>query len=191
MVVMAPKDEDELRHMIQTAIDHDTGPIAFRYPRGSGVGVSMIGEPHALPIGRGEQLRQGNDISIIAIGSTVLAATRAAEILAESGISAEVINARFVKPLDRELILASIQRTGRVLTVEEAGLAGGFGSAVLEAMTDAGLQLPVKRLGIPDRFFDHASQNALRKKAGIDASSIVEQAEALVHGRIGEPSALR
>src|SRR6185437_2082778 len=96
----APKDEDELRHMVATAIAHDTGPIALRYPRVSGVGVSMLGEPHPLPIGKGELIREGTDLTIAAIGSSVLPATRAAEILAERGIAAEVINARFVKPLD-------------------------------------------------------------------------------------------
>ncbi|HEX3722457.1 MAG TPA: 1-deoxy-D-xylulose-5-phosphate synthase, partial [Nitrolancea sp.] len=130
MVVMAPKDEDELRHMLATAIAHDSGPIALRYPRGAGVGVSMLGEPHLLPIGKGELIREGSDLTIAAIGSAVLPATRAADILAESGIQAEVINARFVKPLDEALILNSVRKTQRLVTVEEAMLAGGFGSAL-------------------------------------------------------------
>ncbi len=180
MVVMAPKDEDELRHMIATAVAHDSGPIALRYPRGAGVGVSMLGEPHPLPIGKGELVREGTDLTIVAIGSSVLPATRAAEILAEGGISAEVINARFVKPLDDALILKSVGKTGALVTVEEAMLAGGFGSAVLELLAREEIELPVDRLGLADKFYDHASQNALRRQAGIDAESIAERAAALI-----------
>ncbi len=180
MVVMAPKDEDELRHMIATAIAHESGPIALRYPRGSGVGISMLGEPHTLPIGRGELIKPGTDVSIVAIGSTVLPATRAAELLAEQGINAEVINARFVKPLDEDLILDSVRKTGVLLTVEEAVLAGGFGSAVLELLSREDVEIPTARLGLADRFYDHASQNTLRRQAGIDAESIAERARSLV-----------
>ncbi|HEX7102997.1 MAG TPA: 1-deoxy-D-xylulose-5-phosphate synthase [Nitrolancea sp.] len=180
MVVMAPKDEDELRHMIATAVAHDSGPIGLRYPRGAGVGVSMLGEPHALPIGKGELVREGTDLTIAAIGSSVLPATRAAEILVEGGISAEVINARFVKPLDDALILKSVRKTGALVTVEEAMLAGGFGSAVLELLAREEIELPVDRLGLDDKFYDHASQNALRRQAGIDAESIAERAAALI-----------
>jgi 1-deoxy-D-xylulose-5-phosphate synthase len=179
MVVMAPKDEDELRHMIATAVAHDSGPIALRYPRGAGVGVSMLGEPHALPIGRGELIREGTDLTIAAIGSTVLPATRAAEMLAEQGVSAEVINARFVKPLDEALLLKSVRKTGALITVEEAMLAGGFGSAVLELLSREEIDVPVDRLGLADKFYDHASQNALRRQAGIDAESIAKRAAAL------------
>ena len=180
MVVMAPKDEDELRHMLATAIAHESGPIAVRYPRGAGVGVSMLGEPHTLPIGRGEIIREGSDVSLIAIGGTVLPATRAAEILAEQGISVEVINARFVKPLDEALILKSVKKTGAVVTVEEAMLAGGFGSAVLELLAREKLEMPADRLGLADRFYDHGSQNSLRRQAGIDAESIATRTKALI-----------
>ncbi|MGA7669964.1 MAG: 1-deoxy-D-xylulose-5-phosphate synthase [Nitrolancea sp.] len=180
MVVMAPKDEDELRHMLATAIAHESGPIALRYPRGAGVGVSMLGEPHTLPIGRGEIIREGSDVSIVAIGGTVLPATRAAEILAEQGINAEVVNARFVKPLDDELILKSARKTGVVVTVEEAMLAGGFGSAVLELLARENLEMPTDCLGLADRFYDHGSQNSLRRQAGIDADSIAARTKALV-----------
>ncbi|MDI3339874.1 MAG: 1-deoxy-D-xylulose-5-phosphate synthase [Sphaerobacter sp.] len=180
MVLMAPKDEDELRHMLKTAILYEDGPIALRYPRGAGVGVPLTGEPHPLPIGRGEVLREGSDVTIVALGSTVLAAERAADLLAQQGIQATVINARFVKPLDEGLLLASAQRTGYLLTVEESMRAGGFGSAVLELLAREGLRLPVATLGIPDRFFDHASQSALRKQAGLDAETIAERAAALL-----------
>ncbi|WP_038040044.1 1-deoxy-D-xylulose-5-phosphate synthase [Thermorudis peleae] len=180
MVVMAPKDEDELRHMLKTAIDYEAGPIALRYPRGSGVGVPLLGDPHSLPIGRGELLREGRDVTLLAIGSTVLPAERAADILAEEGIEATVINARFVKPLDRTLILDAIRETGLLVTIEEAQAAGGFGSAVLELLANEGTQIPVRVLGLADRFYDHASQSSLRKQAGIDAESIARQARALV-----------
>ncbi|MFO7270861.1 1-deoxy-D-xylulose-5-phosphate synthase [Sphaerobacter thermophilus] len=183
MVLMAPKDENELRHMLKTAILYEDGPIALRYPRGAGVGVPLTGEPHPLPIGRGEVLREGDDITIVALGTMVLPAERAADILAEQGIHATVINARFVKPLDEELILSSAQRTGHLLTVEEAMLAGGFGSAVLELLAREGLRLPVTTLGVPDRIFDHAPQGVLRKQAGLDAETIAARAAALLGAR--------
>jgi 1-deoxy-D-xylulose-5-phosphate synthase len=191
MVVMAPKDEDELRHMLATAIAHESGPIALRYPRGAGVGVSMLGEPHELPIGKGELIREGIDLTIAAIGSTVLPATRAAEILAESGIQAEVINARFVKPLDEALILKSVHKTGMLITVEEAMLAGGFGSALLELLAREQLEIPVDRLGLSDKFYDHADQNVLRRYAGIDAESIATRAAALVGTKATLPTPTR
>src|SRR5690606_2806776 len=136
-----------------------------------------------LPIGRGEVLREGDDITIVALGTMVLPAERAADILAEEGIHATVINARFVKPLDEELILSSAQRTGHLLTVEEAMLAGGFGSAVLELLAREGLRLPVTTLGVPDRIFDHAPQGVLRKQAGLDAETIAARAAALLGAR--------
>jgi 1-deoxy-D-xylulose-5-phosphate synthase len=140
----------------------------------------MLGEPHPLPIGKGELVREGTDLTIAALGSSVLPATRAAEILAEGGISAEVINARFVKPLDDALILKSVGKTGALVTVEEAMLAGGFGSAVLELLAREEIERPVDRLGLADKFYDHASQNALRRQAGIDAESIAKRAAALI-----------
>jgi 1-deoxy-D-xylulose-5-phosphate synthase len=180
MVIMAPKDEDELRHMTKTAVEYDDGPIAFRYPRGSGAGVSMVGEPHTLPIGRGELIKEGTDLTIAAFGSMVLTAERVAEMLAEQGISASVINARFVKPLDEKLILDSVSKTGALITLEEAMLHGGFGSAVLELLSREGIQVPTACVGIPDRIFDHGSQTQLRKDAGLDAETITERAMKLL-----------
>jgi 1-deoxy-D-xylulose-5-phosphate synthase len=190
MVLMAPKDEDELRHMLATAIAYEEGPIALRYPRGSGVGVPLLGKPRLLPIGRAELLREGPDVALVALGATVLPAERAADILAERGIRATVINARFVKPLDRSLILDAARECGCVVTVEEAQLAGGFGSAVLEALNEADLRLPVLRIGLPDRFFDHASQASLRRQAGIDAESIAQRTLAFLsaQGRVAVSS---
>ncbi|HEY4744261.1 MAG TPA: 1-deoxy-D-xylulose-5-phosphate synthase [Desulfuromonadaceae bacterium] len=176
LTVMAPKDENELRHMLKTAISSDA-PMALRYPRGAGYGVEMDGEPKALEIGRGELLAEGGDLCIIAIGSTVQPALQAAETLKGRGIAVGVINARFVKPLDSELILSAAKATGRVITVEENALQGGFGSAVLELLFDSGLHnVRVKRLGIPDRYIEHGSQAQLRRDLGIDAEGIVAAA---------------
>lgn len=180
MVVMAPKDEDELRHMTKTAVDYQDGPIAFRYPRGSGTGVPMNGPAHTLPIGKGEIIREGTDLTIAAIGSMVITAERAAEVLAEQGISTKVINARFVKPLDEDLILDSVRQTGNLITVEEAMLYGGFGSAVLELLSREHVNVATDCIGIPDRIFDHGPQPQLRQDAGLDIDSLVSRAKSLV-----------
>jgi len=157
ITLMAPKDENELRHMLKTAICHD-GPIVVRYPRGNGYGVEMDHKLQTLEIGRGEQLIDGTDLCIIAIGATVQPACMAAEQLMAKDISAGVINARFVKPLDAGLILAAARKIGCILTVEENLLQGGFGSAVLELLYDNNMQdVRVKRLGIPDQFVEHES----------------------------------
>lgn len=176
LTVMAPKDENELRHMLKTAIYSDV-PITLRYPRGAGYGVELDHELKCLEIGKGEQLLDGNDLTIVAIGATVYPALKAAEALRLSGINAGVINARFVKPLDLELILGAARRTGRIMTVEENALQGGFGSAVLEALYDNNLQdVKVKRLGIPDHYIEQGSQAQLRKDVGIDAEGILAAA---------------
>jgi 1-deoxy-D-xylulose-5-phosphate synthase len=177
LTMMAPKDENELRHMLKTAI-YAGVPMALRYPRGAGYGVEMDAELHELEIGRGELLLDGSDLCIIAIGSTVYPALEAAEVLGRKGFSVGVVNARFVKPLDAELISSVAARTGRIVTVEENALQGGFGSAVLEMLYDKGLQdVKVKRLGIPDRYIEQGSQAQLRKDVGIDAEGIAVAAE--------------
>lgn len=180
LTLMAPKDENELRHMLKTALSLNA-PVALRYPRGTGYGVELDQELKLLPIGTGELLREGSDLTIVAIGSTVMPALQAAEKLTSHGISAGVINARFVKPLDAELILAQARRTGRIITVEENALQGGFGSAVLELLQDNGAaQVKVKRLGIPDRYIEQGPQAQLRKDVGIDAEGITAAAQAFV-----------
>jgi len=172
ITIMAPKDENELRHMIKTAIDHLEGPTAIRYPRGSGIGVDMSDELHALPVGRSETLRDGADATILAIGAMVTPALSAADLLANDRVQATVVNIRFVKPLDEKLIL-ELAATGRpIITVEESVLPGGFGSAVLELLSDHGIATPVSRLGIADRIWDHASQSRLREMAGLSAHGI-------------------
>jgi 1-deoxy-D-xylulose-5-phosphate synthase len=180
MVVMAPKDENELQHMIKTAI-YAGRPMALRYPRGAGLGVAMDQEPATLEIGLGEIQAEGNDLVIVAIGVTVQPALKAAALLKERGIAAGVINARFVKPLDRELILAEARRTGCLVTVEENALQGGFGSAVLELLEEERItHVRLKRLGIPDRFIEHGSQAQLRKDLGLDAEGIAAAVEAFL-----------
>lgn len=180
LTFMAPKDENELRHMLKTALALNA-PVAIRYPRGAGYGVPLDPEMQLLPVGRGELLRAGNDLSIIAIGSTVMPALEASEILTAKGINAAVVNARFIKPLDETLILEQARSTGRILTVEENMLQGGFGSAVLELLQDHGLTgVQVKRLGIPDIYVEHGSQAQLRSDLGIDAAGIAAAAQELV-----------
>jgi len=180
MTVMAPKDENELQHMVKTAV-YSNRPISLRYPRGAGYGVTMDQNPVALEIGKGEILTEGSDLAIIAIGATVYPALDAAKLLAERGISATVVNARFVKPLDHDLILQVARRTGVLVTVEENALAGGFGSAVLELLESEGITgIKVKRIGIPDHFIEHGSQAQLRENLWIDAHGIADVAGTLL-----------
>ena len=182
MTLMAPKDENELQHMIQTALEHD-GPAAVRYPRGNGVGVPLDQTFQALPIGRGELLREGSDGALIAIGTMVYPAMEAAELLAAEGLDLAVMNARFVKPLDRELILALAADTGRLFTVEENVLQGGFGTAILELLEEEGLdRVPVTRYGCPDRFIEQGEQSELRAALGLDATGIAAGVRLAIRG---------
>jgi 1-deoxy-D-xylulose-5-phosphate synthase len=180
MVIMAPRDENELRRMIVTAVYHE-GPVALRYPRGHGLGVSLIKSKDPLKIGKAEMIRSGNDVLILAIGVTVREAEAAGEKLEEKGIDAAVINCRFVKPLDDALICSQARKIKKVITVEENALSGGFGSAVLESLNKEGVvDARVVRLGIPDTFVEHGSPVVLRKKYGIDADAIVHAATQLI-----------
>ncbi len=182
MVVMAPKDEEELQDMLYTAIFHP-GPVSVRYPRGKGVGKDLKKPFEALPVGRGEILREGTDLLLLAIGTQVYPALEAAEELEQSGISTAVINARFVKPLDEELICEWSRKTGKVVTVEENVKQGGFGSAILELFWKKGLTgLPVRIVGLDDRFVEHGDQETLRRITGIDREGIVEEALDLMEG---------
>ncbi|MBE9076849.1 1-deoxy-D-xylulose-5-phosphate synthase [Romeria aff. gracilis LEGE 07310] len=176
MVLMAPKDEAELQRMIVTGIDHTDGPIAVRYPRGSGHGVPLMEEGwEPLPIGKAELLRQGDDILLVGYGTMVYPAMQTAEILSEHGVEATVINARFAKPLDTELILPRAQQLGRVVTLEEGCLMGGFGSALAEALLDEGIQVPVLRLGVPDALVDHAEPNQSKTTLGLMPAQMAEK----------------
>ncbi|MFZ9736897.1 MAG: 1-deoxy-D-xylulose-5-phosphate synthase, partial [Prochlorotrichaceae cyanobacterium] len=168
MVLMAPKDEAELQRMLVTGIEHTEGPIAMRYPRGNGMGVPLMEEGwEPLPIGKGEVLRSGDDLLLLAYGTMVYPALQTAEILSEHGIQATVVNARFAKPLDTELILPLAERLGKVVTLEEGCLQGGFGSAVAEALLDAGALVPLLRLGIPDILVDHAKPEQSKADLGL------------------------
>ncbi len=173
MVVMAPKDENELQHMIKTAVTFD-GPASVRYPRGTCLGVPLDATPTALPIGKGELLREGTDVVIMAIGVTVSQAMKAAERLTEQGITAAVVNARFVKPLDHELIGRIAGGVKCVVTVEEGCRMGGFGSAVLESLAEQGIIVPTKVIGLPDWYIEQGPQDLLREKYGLTTEGIVD-----------------
>jgi 1-deoxy-D-xylulose-5-phosphate synthase len=182
MVVMAPGDENELRRMVVTAVNHD-GPIAFRYPRGTATGVVLEETIRPLPFGKGKILENGKDVLILAIGRPVCDALEASATLKGQGISATVVNCRFVKPLDVELICSLAKKMPRVITVEENVRHGGFGSAVLEALNDRGLDgIRVERIGVEDTFVEHGPQQLLRSLYGIDAPAIVKAAGRLMNG---------
>jgi len=176
MTIMAPKDEAELQRMMVTGVDYTDGPIALRYPRGSGYGVPLMEEGwEPLPIGKAELLRQGDDVLLLGYGTMVNPAMQAAEILSEHGIEATVINARFVKPLDTELILPLAKQVGRVVTVEEGCVISGFGSAVAEALLDADITVPVTRIGVPDLLVDHAKPNESLQSLGLTGPQIADR----------------
>jgi len=180
IVIMAPKDENELQHMLKTAVEYN-GPSAVRYPRGTGCGVPMDQELKTLEIGKAELIGNGNDVAIIALGNMVGPSMEAAQRLAEEGISVSVVNARFVKPLDETMILAVAKKTGRLVTVEEHALSGGFGSAVLECLDANGVAgIKTHRIGVPDTFIEHGTQQVLRRKYGLDADGIYESVKAFV-----------
>jgi len=182
MVIMAPKDENELQHMLKTALDYP-GPAALRYPRGAAEGVELDATPQALPLGRAEVLRDGADLAVLAIGAMVMPALRAAEAVQAEGIEAAVINARFVKPVDAELILQYAQKTGALLTVEDHVQQGGFGSAVLEVLAEHGVAgVTVLRHALPDAIIEHGAQKLLRRDFGLDEAGIAAKIRAL-HAR--------
>jgi 1-deoxy-D-xylulose-5-phosphate synthase len=175
LIIAAPKDENELQHLLYTAVNTQH-PMAIRYPRGSGVGVELDSELRQIPIGKGEILRQGGDVAIIAIGTTVTPALEAARKLAEEGIEATVANARFAKPLDAELIKELASHTERLVTVEENALSGGFGNSVIDLLQQSGISdIKVKVIGIPDEFVEQGSQAQLRANYGLDGEGIARQ----------------
>jgi 1-deoxy-D-xylulose-5-phosphate synthase len=182
LVIAAPRDENQLQHLLATGVEHG-GPFALRFPRGAVVPAALDPDPKPLPIGRGELLREGGDVALIALGSTVPTALAAAERLAERGIEACVVDARFAKPLDAELLEAAARRTRRVVTIEDHARAGGFGSAVLECLCDRGVSAAVERLGLPDRFIDHGACEAQWQEAGIDLDAVVACAQRLALGK--------
>jgi 1-deoxy-D-xylulose-5-phosphate synthase len=183
LVLCAPKDENELQHLIYTAVRANR-PIAIRYPRGVGLGAPLDPILQEVPIGKGEILRFGEDIAILAIGASVYPSLRAAEKLEEEGVNCTVINACFAKPLDSGLILDTVERIERLVTVEENVLYRGFGSAVQQLLQSLGLQNTlVKCIGIPDIFVEHGPQQLLRSKYDLEAEGIARQILAFSSGQ--------
>jgi 1-deoxy-D-xylulose-5-phosphate synthase len=182
MTVMAPKDEQELRNMLYSAVHHYSGPVSLRYPRGNSIGVAI--EPmQVLPLGKSETVRKGNDIAIIAIGNMVYKALVAADLLAEQGISVEVVNARFVKPLDTAMLDDICARFEKIMTVEDGQKQGGFGSAVVEYVgTTHNRTTDVYVHGIDDVFVDHGTQDELWTDLGLDAQGIARVASTFLRG---------
>jgi 1-deoxy-D-xylulose-5-phosphate synthase len=166
--VMAPKDENELQHMLATAIEYP-GPAAVRFPRGAGLGIALDPDIKSVPLGEAELLRDGDDVAILAIGTMVHPALEAANELGADGVSCAVLNARFVKPLDRDRILNLAKRCGRIVTIEEHGAIGGFGSAILELLSTEGLTTPVRVIGVPDDLIEHGETPAT---VGLSAETI-------------------
>jgi 1-deoxy-D-xylulose-5-phosphate synthase len=175
MVIMAPKDESELRNMLFTAVEHHKGPVAIRYPRGSALGVRLKNGFDKIEIGKSERITKGKDVAILAVGSMVNYAQRAYKTLEENNIICEIVNMRFVKPLDEDMIDDIAARHSKIVTLEENNMPGGFGSAVLEYLSEKNLKNDVLRIGLPDKFVDHGTQAELHKILEIDADGIVMQ----------------
>ena len=187
MVIMAPKDENELRHMLKTAMDYNDGPISIRYPRGHAPGVAMDDELTALTIPSWEILRQGEDAAVLAIGSAVSASIMASDLLRSEGINVTIVNARFAKPIDKNLLETIAQKHYYLVTVEENILMGGFGSAVLEYLSDLGIKNNfVKRIGLPDCFIEHGSQEELRNKYGLTPEKIADAIKVFIREEQGK-----
>ncbi len=192
IVLMAPKDEAEMRDMMLTAIEHP-GPAAIRYPRGNGFGVDISAEPKKIEIGKAEILREGPDAVIIAYGSMVYPAIDAAKLLEKQGTSVTVVNARFVKPFDEDLILDLVRSSQLIVTVEEAYLAAGFGSAVLELLEEKGVsdKIKVVRMGVPDEIVTHGDPKKLLAQYGLDADGIAAAVNKALDGQVEQPTNTR
>lgn len=180
MVIMAPKDEAELRNMIFTAVEHCRGPVAVRYPRGSALGVKLEPGFSKIEIGKAEKILDGDDIAILAVGSMVDYAEKAIPLLKEQGYNAELFNMRFIKPLDEQLLEQIAAKHEKIVTIEENNLPGGFGSAVIEFFADRNYKNDILRIGIPDNFIDHGTQAELHKQISIDPAGIVSQISAFL-----------
>ncbi|WP_143415189.1 1-deoxy-D-xylulose-5-phosphate synthase [Geobacillus sp. E263] len=181
LVIMMPKDENEGQHMVYTAIQYDDGPIALRFPRGNGLGVKLDEELKKIPIGTWEVLREGRDLAILTFGTTISMALEAAEKLAKDNISVKVVNARFIKPMDEKILHDLLESNIPILTIEEAVLQGGFGSAVLEFAHDHGYhQAVINRMGIPDRFIEHGSVKELLNEIGLTTAHIIDRVKTII-----------
>ncbi|HMN49472.1 MAG TPA: 1-deoxy-D-xylulose-5-phosphate synthase [Ignavibacteriaceae bacterium] len=181
MVVMAPKDEAELRDMLYTAVEYKNGPIAIRYPRGSALGVELKEGFTLIEIGKAEKLIEGDDIAILALGSMVDYSLKAQKLLKEQGINSEIINMRFAKPLDNEMLDYVANKFQKIVTLEENNLPGGFGSAVAEYFMSKNYKNDIKLIGLPDKFVDHGTQEELHHLLGIDPAGIAESVREFIH----------
>jgi 1-deoxy-D-xylulose-5-phosphate synthase len=179
LVFAVPRNEVELQRLMKTACEHD-GPFAYRYPRGSGTGLQLAENIEPVEVGKGELLKEGSDGLIVAIGVLVNEALAAAEQLEKEGIHIAVVDARFIKPLDTELIISQAEKVPFVITAEENSLQGGFGSSVLEILSDVGMTIPVTRVGIPDQFVGQGTQPELRSQLGLDAAGLVRRVKETV-----------
>ncbi|MBW8584184.1 MULTISPECIES: 1-deoxy-D-xylulose-5-phosphate synthase [Bacillus] len=181
LVLMMPKDENEGRHMVNTALNYEEGPIAMRFPRGNGLGVKMDKELKTIQIGTWEVLRPGKDAVILTFGTTIEMALEAAEELQKEGLSVRVVNARFIKPIDKQMMKAILNEGLPILTIEEAVLEGGFGSTILEYAHDLGMyHTPIDRMGIPDRFIEHGSVTALLEEIGLTKAEVMNRIKLLM-----------
>lgn len=181
LVLMMPKDENEGRHMVNTALNYEEGPVAMRFPRGNGLGVKMDKELKTIPIGTWEVLRPGKDAVILTFGTTIEMALEAAEELQKEGLSVRVVNARFIKPIDQQMMKAILNEGLPILTIEEAVLEGGFGSTILEFAHDLGMyHTPIDRMGIPDRFIEHGSVTALLEEIGLTKAEVMNRIKLLM-----------
>ncbi len=184
IVLMMPKDENEGQHMVKTALEYNDGPIAMRYPRGNGSGVEMDEEMKALPIGSWEVLREGQDATILTFGTTIPMAMEAAERLAVQGINVKVVNARFIKPLDEEMLHGLMKKGAPILTIEEAVLQGGFGSAVLEFAADYRYKADIDRIGIPDEFIEHGNVDQLLAEIHVTTEETIKRIKVLLQKQV-------
>lgn len=181
MTILAAKDENELQHMVYTAVEYSDGPIAVRYPRGNGYGIKMDEELKKLPIGKWDVLKEGSDLAILTFGTTIPLAEEAAVSLAEEGISVKVINARSIKPMDEDILIELANKNYPILTIEEAALQGGFGSAVLEFYNQQSIhKVIIERIGIPDQFIEHGNVSELMGEIGITTQEVIKRIHKII-----------
>lgn len=183
LVMMAPKDEQELRDMLYTAIEYKNGPVAIRYPRGSALGVDLREGFEKIEIGKSEKLRDGDDVALLAVGSMVNYSQKAAALLAEDDLEAEVINMRFVKPIDTQMLDDIAERHTKIVTLEENSIVGGYGSAVIEYFSDKHYKNDVLRIGLPDKFVSHGTQKELHHLLEMDAEGILKRVKEFCKSR--------
>ena len=186
MIIMAPKDEAELRDMLFTAVNYMDGPIAIRYPRGSALGVPVKDEFTEMEIGKAERLVNGQDVALLAVGNMVEYSKKASVKLLAEGIHCEIINMRFIKPLDVDILNDLVTRFEKIVTLEESTIVGGFGTGVLEYLAERNLKNDILRIGLPDKFIDHGTQEELHKQLGIDPDGIVEKIKKFLNTKINQ-----